>query len=325
MAYRVLIPQDIVEEGKAWLRARGYEIKMGSGITPEAIAADVADCEAILARTAPFPARVLEAGKKLRVIGRHGIGYDNIDVARAAELGIWVTNTPEANAGSVAEFALGCIIALARNFIRSDRETRAGNWEIRNRMTGSDLEGKVLGIVGLGRIGRRLARKAALGLEMKVVGYDPYLSPEAFPEHVTPVKNWEELFASSDYISLHLPGGADNKGIVGRKEFSLMRKTACLINASRGDVVNEAELVEALKNGIIAGAALDVFAQEPPEENNPLFTLDNVLLTPHNAALTREAMLRMALSAAQGIDEVLSGKRPAWPVNEPAARSPGRV
>jgi D-3-phosphoglycerate dehydrogenase len=178
----------------------------------------------------------------------------------------------------------------------------------------------VLGIVGLGRIGRRLAKKAVLGLDMKVIGYDPYVSPEAFPEQVTPVKNWEELFASSDFISLHLPGGAGNKGIVGRKEFSRMKKTACLINASRGDVVNEAELAEALRNGDIAGAALDVFAQEPPERNNLLFALDNVLLTPHNAALTREAMLRMALGAAQGIDEVLTGKRPTWPVNEPAAK-----
>jgi D-3-phosphoglycerate dehydrogenase / 2-oxoglutarate reductase len=321
MAYKILIPQDIVEEGKEWLRTRGYEIRMGSGVTADAIAGDVADCDAILARTALFPAQVLEAGKKLRVIARHGIGTDNIDVARATELGIRVTNTPEANAGSVAEYALGSIIALARNFIRSDRETRAGNWEIRNRMTGSDLEGRVLGIVGLGRIGRRLARKAALGLDMKVIGYDPYLAPDAFPEQVRPVRNREELFASCDFISLHLPGGAGNKGIVGRKEFSLMKKTACLINASRGDVVNEAELVEALRNGDIAGAALDVFGQEPPEKNNPLFALDNVLLTPHNAALTREAMLRMALGAAQGIDEVLTGKRPTWPVNEPAAKT----
>lgn len=325
MGYKVLIPQEILDEGKDWLRARGYEIKMGSGITADDIARDVVDCDAILARTAPFPAQVLEAGKKLRVIGRHGIGYDNIDVAKATELGIWVTNAPESNAGSVAEFAMGCIIALARNFMRSDRETRSGNWSIRDKMIGSDLEGKVLGIAGLGKIGRRLARKASLGLEMKVIGYDPYLMPEAFPEHATPVATWEELFASSDFISLHMPGGAKTRGIVGKKEFSLMKKTACLVNASRGDVVNEEELVEALRSGVIAGAALDVFAQEPPEKDNPLFSLDNVFLTPHNAALTREAMVRMALGAAQGIDEVLTGRRPTWPVNEPAARNSGRV
>lgn len=320
MGYKVLIPQDIVSEGKDWLRARGYEIKMGSGITVDDIVRDVVDCDAILARTAPFTARVLEAGKKLRVIGRHGVGYDNIDVAKASEMGIWVTYAPESNANSVAEHALGCIVALAHNFVRSDRETRAGNWEIRNKLVGSDLEGKVLGIAGLGKIGRRLAGKATLGLEMKVIGYDPYLKPEQFPEHATPVATWEDLFASADFISLHMPGGANNRGIVGSREFSLMKKTAYLINASRGEVVNEKDLYEALRSGTIAGAALDVFAQEPPEKDNPLFTLDNVLLTPHNAALTREAMTRMALHAAQGIDEVLTGKRPTWPVNEPAVR-----
>jgi D-3-phosphoglycerate dehydrogenase len=269
---------------------------------------------------ASITAQVLEAGKKLRVIGWHGVGYDNIDVAKATELGIWVTYAPESNAGSVAEHTLGCIVALAHNFIRSDRETRAGNWENRNKLVGLDLEGKVLGIAGLGKIGRRLAKKATLGLEMKVIGYDPYLSAEQFPEYATPAASWEDLFASSDFVSLHMPGGAKTRGIVGRKEFALMKKTAYLINASRGDVVNEADLVEALRNGVIAGAALDVFTQEPPAKDNPLFSLDNVLLTPHNAALTREAMTRMALHAAQGIDEVLTGRRPTWPVNEPAAR-----
>jgi D-3-phosphoglycerate dehydrogenase len=320
MGHKILIPQDIVPEGKDWLRARGYEIKMGSGITPDDIARDVIDCAAILVRMASITAQVLEAGKKLRVIGRHGVGYDNIDVAKATELGIWVTYAPESNAGSVAEHTLGCIVALAHNFIRSDRETRAGNWENRNKLVGLDLEGKVLGIAGLGKIGRRLAKKATLGLEMKVIGYDPYLSAEQFPEYATPAASWEDLFASSDFVSLHMPGGAKTRGIVGRKEFALMKKTAYLINASRGDVVNEADLVEALRNGVIAGAALDVFTQEPPAKDNPLFSLDNVLLTPHNAALTREAMTRMALHAAQGIDEVLTGRRPTWPVNEPAAR-----
>ena len=320
MAHKVLIPQDIVAEGKDWLRSRGYEIKMGSGITPEDIARDVVDCSAILARTASFTAQVFEAGKQLRVIGRHGVGYDNIDVAKATELGIWVTYAPESNANSVAEHALGCIIALAHHFVRSDRETRAGNWEMRNKLVGLDLEGKVLGIAGLGKIGRRLAKKATLGLDMKVIGYDPFFTPETFPEFTTPAASWEDFFTSADFISLHMPGGAQTKGIVGKKEFALMKKTAYFINASRGEVVNEADLVEALKNGVIAGAALDVFMQEPPGKDHPLFGLDNVLLTPHNAALTREAMTRMALHAAQGIDEVLSGKRPTWPVNEPAAR-----
>jgi D-3-phosphoglycerate dehydrogenase / 2-oxoglutarate reductase len=320
MAYNVLIPQDVAQPGKDYLRARGYEIKMGSGITAEAIAADVVDCDAILARTAPFPAKVFEAGKKLKVISRHGVGYDNIDVAKATELGIWVTFAPESNANTVAEHAIGCILTLARNFIQLDRETRAGNWGIRDKLLGADLSGKVLGIVGLGKIGRRVAKKAARGLDMKVLGYDPYLNAEQVAEFATPATSFEEVFAGSDFVTVHIPGGASTKGIVNKKLFALMKKTAFFINASRGDVVAESDLVEALRKGTIAGAAIDVYEKEPPPKDNPLMGMTNVLLTPHNASQTRECMTRMALHAAQGIDEVLSGKRPTWPVNDPAKR-----
>jgi len=320
MAYKVLIPQDVAQPGKDYLRERGYEIKLGSGITSDAIAADVVDCDAILARTAPFPAKVFEAGKKLRVISRHGVGYDNIDVAKATELGVWVTFAPESNANTVAEHAIGCILTLARNFIQLDRETRAGNFAVRDKLFGSDLAGKVLGVVGLGKIGRRAAQKASRGLDMKVVGYDPFLKPEQIAEFTAPAGSMDEVFSAADFVSLHIPGGAANKGIVGKTQFALMKKTAFFINAARGDVVVEADLIEALQNGTIAGAAIDVYEKEPPGKNNPLFSMSNVLLTPHNASQTRECMIRMALHAAQGIDEVLSGKRPTWPVNDPQAR-----
>jgi D-3-phosphoglycerate dehydrogenase len=320
MAYKVLMPQEVASEGKNYLRERGYEIKMGSGTTADAIAADVVDCDAILARTAPFPATVFEAGKKLKVISRHGVGYDNIDVARATELGIWVTFAPESNANTVAEHAIGCIFALARNFLQLDRETRTGNFGIRDKLFGTDLSGKVLGIVGLGKIGRRVAKKASQGLEMKVIGYDPYLEAEQVAEFAAPAESMDEVFRSADFLTLHIPGGDANKGIVGKRQFALMKKTAFFINASRGDVVAESDLIEALRGGTIAGAAIDVYAKEPPAKDNPLMAMGNVLLTPHNASQTRECMLRMALHAAQGIDEVLSGKRPTWPVNEPKAR-----
>ncbi len=320
MAYRVLIPQDVAQSGKDYLRERGYEIKMGSGITAEAIAADVADCDAILARTAPFPARVFEAGKKLKVISRHGVGYDNIDVTKATELGIWVTFAPESNANTVTEHTIGCILTLARNFIQLDRETRMGNWGVRDKLLGTDLAGKVLGIVGLGKIGRRVAHKASHGLEMKVVGYDPFLNPGQIAEFAAPAPSMEEVFSVADFVTLHIPGGASNKGAVGKKQFALMKKTAFFINASRGDVVVESDLIDALRNGTIAGAAIDVYEKEPPQEDNPLLSMSNVLLTPHNASQTRECMIRMALHAAQGIDEVLSGKRPTWPVNHPLKR-----
>jgi len=320
MAYRVLIPQDVAQPGKDYLRDRGYEIKMGSGITPEAIAADVADCEAILARTAPYTAKVLEAGKKLKVISRHGVGYDNIDVARATELGIWVTFAPESNANTVAEHTIGCILTLARKFFQLDRETRAGNWGVRDVLLGSDLAGKILGIVGLGKIGRRVAQKASRGLDMKVVGYDPFLKPEQMTEFATPVTSMDDVFSGADFVTVHIPGGASTRGIISKKLFALMKKAAFFINASRGDVVVEADLIEALRNGSIAGAAIDVYEKEPPQKDNPLMSMSNVLLTPHNASQTRECMIRMALHAAQGIDEVLSGKRPTWPVNDPSKR-----
>jgi D-3-phosphoglycerate dehydrogenase len=317
MAYQVLIPQDVAQPGKDYLRDRGYEIKMGSGITAEAIASDVVDCDAILARTAPFPAKVVEAGKKLKVISRHGVGYDNIDVARATELGIWVTFAPESNANTVAEHTIGCILTLARNFIQLDRETRTGNWDVRDKLLGTDVSCKVLGIVGLGKIGRRVAQKAARGLDMKVVGYDPFLKPEQMAEFATPAKSIDEVFSAADFVTVHIPGGQSNRGIIGKKQFTLMQKTAFFINASRGDVIKESDLIDALRNRMIAGAAIDVYEKEPPQKDNPLLSMGNVLLTPHNASQTRECMVRMALHAAQGIDEVLSGKRPTWSANDP--------
>jgi D-3-phosphoglycerate dehydrogenase len=315
--YKVLIPQDVMEEGKEYLRERGYEIKMGSGITVEEIKKDVVDCDAILARTAPFPEEVIEAGEKLKVIGRHGVGVDNIAVKRAEELGIWVTNARESNSNTVAEYALGMILALGRNFVRGDKATRGKDWEFRNRVRGVDLEGKTLGVLGMGKIGRLVAMKAHYGLSMKVVGYDPFLAAGDFPKEVEKVDGWDEIFKSSDFLSVHIPSTPETKKSIGEKEFGMMKESAYIINAARGDVVDEAALVAALQKGTIAGAGLDVYEQEPPAEDHPLFALDNVILSPHNAALTTECMRRMALHAAQGIHEVISGGEPTWPVNKP--------
>jgi D-3-phosphoglycerate dehydrogenase / 2-oxoglutarate reductase len=251
------------------------------------------------------------------VISRHGVGYDNIDVAKATELGIWVTFAPESNANTVAEHTIGCVLTLARNFIQLDREVRTGNWDIRDKLLGTDLAGKVLGIVGLGKIGRRVAQKAAHGLDMKVVGYDPFLKPEQMAEFATPAKSIDEVFSAADFVTVHIPGGPSNRGMIGKKQFTLMQKTAFFINASRGEVVVESDLIDALRKKMIAGAAIDVYEKEPPQKDNPLLGVNNVLLTPHNASQTRECMIRMALHAAQGIDEVLSGKRPTWPANDP--------
>ncbi|MCR1898741.1 hydroxyacid dehydrogenase [Irregularibacter muris] len=320
MAYKVLIPQDIAKEGKQYLIDRGYEIMMGSGITVEDIKKDVKDCDAILARTASFPREVFEAGKKLKVIARHGVAYDNVDIDAATDLGIYVTNAPLSNANSVAEQAIGFIIALAKNTVFCDKELRKGNFEIRNQLHGIELEGKILGLIGLGKIGNAVAQKSTYGLGMKVIAYDPYVKQENVDSYIKLVEDLDEIFKNADFISLHLPLTDKTRRMVGREKLQMMKTTAYLINTSRGNVVNEKELIVALKEGQLAGAGLDVYEQEPPENNNELFSLDNVVVTPHNSSHTKEATQRMAIHAAMGIDEVLSGEIPSWPVNKPIIR-----
>lgn len=317
MAYTVLVPQPIAEEGKKFLRDRGYEVKMGSGWTVDIMQKEVVDCDAILIRTALLPAEVLKAGKKLKVVSRHGTGVDNIDIEAATELGIQVTYAPESNANSVAEQAIGLIIACARNYSLCDRATRAGNFEIRDQIRGVDLEQKVVGVIGLGRIGTLVAKKASKGLDMKIIGYDPFADPKNLPEDIELAVDVETLLKTADFVTLHCPSTDDTKGFIGKNAFEMMKPTAYIINTARGDLIKEDELIEALQQGEIAGAGLDVYAQEPPEKDNPLFTLDNVMLTPHNSTLTKECTVRLAVHAAMGIDEVFSGKKPTWPVNEP--------
>ena len=313
MGFKVLIPQKVSAEGEKFLLDRGYEIVTSDGITVEALKAAVADCDAILARTAEFPAEVLEAGKKLKVIGRHGVGTNNIDVAAATRLGIQVVFTPLANSNTVAEQTISMMLALSRNLLFIDRQFRHGNWEIRNQLQGSDLAEKTLGIAGLGRIGSLVAKKAS-AFDVKVIGFDPFIDKAKIPANVEMVNSLEEIFSKSDFVTLHMPF---EKKLVGKSLFDLMKPTAYFINLSRGEVVFENDLIEALQNKKMAGAALDVFEPEPPDMlNNPLFKMDNVILTPHNAALTKEATQRMAVHAAQGIDEVLTGKTPTWPVNK---------
>lgn len=317
MKYKVLLPQDIASEGKDYLLKCGYEIKTGSGTSIDAIKHDVVECDAIIARTALFTQEILKAGPKLKVISRYGVGVDNIDVVMAEKMGIWVTNTPNANANTVAEAVLGFIISLGRNFSQCQQEFRSGNFEIRNKLQGMDLEGKVLGIIGLGKIGRLVAIKARLGLNMKIIAYNPSLPNDRILEKVEMVDSLDDIFIRSDFVSLHIP--FKGKKLVGMKDFLLMKPTAYFINVARGKIVFENELIEALRSNIIAGAAVDVFEDEPPSKNNPLFTMDNVLVTPHNAALTKECIIRMAVQSAIAVEEVLSKKTPTFPVNKPVS------
>ena len=317
MSFKVLIPQDITDAGKNFLMENGCEVLIGSASDPETIMREVVDCDAILARTAQYPKEVIAAAPKLKVIGRHGIGVDNIDVKYCEDNGIYVTYAPLSNSNSVAEHTLYLILCCARNAMLIDSEFRAGNFEIRNKAKGMDLDGKVLGLIGLGRIGQMVARKAVFGFNMKVIGYDPYLKPENVPEGITALHTMDEVLRQSDFVSLHIPATPETRKSIGLAQFKMMKRSACLINAARGEIVNEADLIEALEQGIIRGAGLDVFEQEPPAKDNKLLAMKNVVPTPHNAALTQESMDRMGLHAAMGIVDVKDGKVPAWAVNNP--------
>lgn len=315
MGFKVLIPQDISDAGKNYLIEKGYEVIIGTDSSVETICEEVVGCDAILARTAPYPKSVMESGKKLKVISRYGAGTDNIDIDAATELGIQVTNAPIANCNSVAEHTIALILSCASNIVYMDNQVRNGNWEERNKTKSIEVEGKVLGLIGLGRIGRSVANKACNGLGMKVIGYDPYISSENSIENIEVLDDINEVYKRADFISLHIPATDETKGSINSEVFKIMKNTAYLINCARGEIVNESDLYNALKSNEIKGAAIDVMCQEPPEANHPLFELNNIIISPHNGALTIEAMDRMGVHAAMGIDEVLTGLKPTWPVN----------
>ncbi len=317
MAYRVLIPQAVAQEGVDFLTQRGYEIKNGTGAAEADLVRDVVDCDAILLRTAPCTKAVLEAGSKLKIVARHGAGYNNVDLKVAEELGIYVTNAPDSTTNTVAEFVIGAMIAAARNIFLLSDALKKDNFFFKNDHKGIDLAGKTLAIIGFGRIGRSVAQKAHFGLGMNIIAYDPHPNPKATPEYVTMV-DWDRAFSEGDVVTLHMPLTADNAGCIGSREFDMMKSDALFINCARGEVVDEPALIAALESGSIRGAFTDVFNQEPPAQDNPLLHLPNASVTPHMASNTEDCMTLMAVQAAEQIHKVLSGQKPDWPVNHPA-------
>jgi D-3-phosphoglycerate dehydrogenase len=315
MRYTVLIPQDITDAGKKYLKDRGYELIIGSNWSSEEICEHIADCDAVLARTAQYTREILSRGKKLKVIARYGVGIDNVDLEAATELGIQVTNTPLANSNSVAEHTLSLILGCAKNLPAMNIRARDGRWNERNVLPSIELSGKTLGLIGFGRIGRMVAQKAIGGLSMNILAYDPYGDFSGIAPEIRAVKNREELLAEADFVTLHIPAVDETRNCINAGALFLMKKTAYLINCARGNLVEETDLYNALINKTIAGAALDVLKQEPPDPANPLLKLENVIFSPHNAGLTAESMDLVGIHAAMGIDQVLTGQTPSWPVN----------
>lgn len=268
-----------------------------------------------VAGSEPYTRKAIENAKDLRVIARAGVGYDAVDLAAATDCGVAVTITPGTNHDTVAEHTLALILGLAKDIVRQDRDTKACQWR---RQVTLALRGRTLGILGLGRIGKALAQKAA-AFNLKLIAYEPFPDPAFNARMGIELTSIERVLAESDFVSVHVPLGPETKYLINRKTLALMKPTAFLINTARGGLVCEADLLEALRTGKIAGAGLDVFEVEPCREN-PLFALDNVILTPHTAGVDNQSVVDMAVMAAQCIVAISRGEWPADKIVNPEVK-----
>lgn len=274
--------------------------------------AALATSDALIVRT-PVTEDEIAAAAQLKLIVRHGAGLDFIPVAFARARGILVASVPDANTEAVAEHVIGVFLAVARSFVELDRSVRSGDWAARNRIRGMQLNGKLLGVVGFGRIGRRVAQKAHAGLGMRIAVFDPEAT--GLPPHAERFESADELLAAADVVTLHVPLDAATRGLISRERIARMKRGSLLVNAARGEVVDEAALAEALASGRIGGAAVDVFGMQPVPRDHPLLQAPNVLLTPHTASLTEDAYIAMGEGAVDEVERAWQGR----PLLHPAA------
>ncbi len=319
MSRKVYIPDRFVQYIDEYMKNNNCELKPGPQDTLQQLLDNALDCDAIVVALGPINKEFLTKATKLKVAAKLGVGVDNLDRDTAAELGIWCTNAPFSNSLSVAEFTITAICTLAKNYARMDACLRDGTWEAKlPELRGSEIEGRTLGLIGVGRIGSIVAKKAAHGLGMKVLGYDRYADPATLPPEIEMRSSLDDLLGEADYVSMHTPLTDETRLMMNEQRFRRMKPTAYFINMARGEIMDEDALYRALRDKHIAGAALDAFAVEPPDLSRDIFTLPNVHVTPHKASHTLDAQRRMAEHAAQCIVEVLDGKVPTWPVNKPA-------
>jgi D-3-phosphoglycerate dehydrogenase len=284
-------------------------------LDPAELARVLPEYDAVIVRSpTKLTKDLVAAGTKLKFIGRAGVGVDNIDVAEATARGVTVMNAPTGNIVSTAEHTITLIMSVARRISQADRSVRAGKWE-RSGLKGVELSGKTLGVIGLGRVGREVARRM-LAFDMEVIAVDPYVTAEAAVEIGVTKVEMGKLLRDSHFITVHVPLGADTKGIIGDKEIEQMRDGVFLINCARGGVINEAALKKALDCGKVAGAAVDVYFNEPPGEH-PLFAHERSIFTPHLGAATRDAQVRVAVDVAQSVAKALLTGTIRHAVNQP--------
>jgi D-3-phosphoglycerate dehydrogenase len=312
MTYKVLIatrsfgstsqmPWDVLAEA-------GYELvraDMSQKMTEDRLIELLADVDGAIVGVVPLTSRVLENAPKLKIVSAHGVGVDYIDLQAAARRGVMVANCPGANDQAVADLAIGLMVAIARRIPAVDGQVRQGQW---GRHSGSELWNKTLGLIGLGRIGRGVAKRA-LGFDMKVLAYDPYVSQEQIQPLEVTLTSLDQVIAAADFLSVHAALTDETRNMIGADQLRAMKPGAYLINTSRGGLVDEAALYQALTEGQIAGAALDTFVDEPPL-GSPLLQLDNVVLTPHVGAHTREAIERVGILAARNVVQALQTGEP---------------
>lgn len=303
---KVLVSDNISEKGVKILEKAGLEVDVKTGRTPEELKKDIGKYDALIVRSATkATADIISAAKKMKVIGRAGSGLDNVDKIAATKQGIVVMNTPGGNTITTAEHTASLLLSMARKIPQATASMKQGKWE-KKKFMGVELYNKTLGIIGLGNIGSHVA-KMAQGMGMKVITYDPYLSEEKAKTLGVEVVSLNELFKGSDFITSHIPLTNETRGLIGEKSIAKMKKGVMIINASRGGVVDEKALYDALKSGKVAAAALDVFEKEPPAES-PLLELDNFICTPHLGASTEDAQENVAVAVAnQIVDYLLYG------------------
>ena len=301
MAFKVLISDPLAAEAVATMRGAGLEVDERTELSVEELKVEIGAYDAIVVRSATkLRKEIIDAGTGLKLIVRAGVGLDNVDVEYAKGKGIEVRNTPAASSNSVAELALGHILSLARHIGRGTASMKVGKWE-KKQCKGIEIDGKTLGIIGIGRIGQMLAVKAS-ALGMRVISYDAYLTESPIP-NIAPRVDFDRLLAESDFISLHIPFDPAVGATIGEAEFAKMKDGVRIINCARGGVIDEGALVAAMGRGKVAGAALDVFESEPPTADHPLLGLDAVSFTPHIGASTVEAQARVGSEAAKSVIE----------------------
>jgi D-3-phosphoglycerate dehydrogenase len=315
---KILVSDPLAPQGlEIFQKAPGFTVDVRLGLKPDELKKICGDYDGWVIRSGTkITAELIEAAKNLKVIGRAGVGFENIDVDAATQKGIVVMNTPGGNNVTTGEHTISLMMALARHIPQAVASLKSGNWE-RNRYIGVELWNKTVGVIGLGNVGRIVAERAA-GLKMKVIGYDPFIAPESIARMGVEPASLEDIFTKSDFITVHVPLTPDTQGLINREAFAKMKTGVRIINCARGGIVDENDLADAIKEGKVAGAALDVYVEEPPPPDHPLIRMEQVVTTPHLGASTDEAQLNVAIAVAEQMVDFLAKGLVRYAVNVPS-------